>query len=159
MQRTTITLDDELDARLDAYMAATGAQNRSEAIRDLVRRGLGARPQAPAEAPCYGVVSCVVDHSVRSLAARLPQARLDRHDQAVATLSAPLGHSHSLEVTVMRGQVGQVSAFAESLFLERGIWHGALALVPVVEEAPHHHDHHDHAEDEPHSHPRVLSGF
>ena len=51
MQRTTIAIDDELAAALDAYMDSTGAGSRSEAIRDLVRRGLSARPEAPAEAP------------------------------------------------------------------------------------------------------------
>lgn len=159
MQRTTITLDDDLDAMLDAYMEATGAQSRSEAIRDLVRRGLTARPDAPPEAACYGVISCVVDHSVRNLGARLPQTRLDRHDQTVASLSTPIDHTHSLEVTVLRSQVGPVIAYAESLFLQRGVWHGALGLVPLGEdEEPHRHGD-NHGENAAHSHPRVLSGF
>ena len=40
MQRTTITLDDDLMARLDEFMADRQYANRSEAIRDLVRGGL-----------------------------------------------------------------------------------------------------------------------
>lgn len=38
MQRTTITIDDELAGALDAYMDSTGAGSRSEAIRDRSRR-------------------------------------------------------------------------------------------------------------------------
>ena len=157
MQRTTIAIDDDLAAALDAFMESTGAMSRSEAIRDLIRRGLSARPAAPAQAHCFGIVSCAVDQSVRNLAARVPQGRLDRHDQALAALSVPLDHTTSIDVTVMRGHVGEVSAYAEALFLERGVLHGALSLIPVAQDAaPHAH----HAgTTKKHTHLRVLSGF
>lgn len=157
MQRTTIAIDDDLASALDAYMRRTGALSRSEAIRDLVRRGLAAQPDAPREARCFGVVSCTVDQSVRNLAARVPQGRLDRHDQAVAALSVPLDHTTSLDVTVMRGRVADVAAYAEALFAERGVMHGALSLVPVVEQAASHT--HGPGERHQHRHLKVLSGF
>lgn len=157
MQRTTITLDDELTRQLDRYMENTGATSRSEAIRDLIRRGLISRDDCPSEAPCYGVISCTIDHSMRQLAARIPQSRLDRHDQTVASVSVPLDHSTTLDVTVMRSRVGDVSAYADALFLERGVMHGNLGLIPVSEDAtPHTH------EDGPaheHTHIKVQSGF
>jgi len=157
MQRVTITLDDDLAAELDQFMIESDAANRSEAIRDLVRRGLATRPDAPGEASCLGVVTCTMDQSVRNLAQRVPQDRLDRHDQTVAALSIPLDHSTSLEVAVMRGKVGPVAAFAQSLFLERGVMHGALALVPVAEgHAPHVHNAGDGHE---HTHTKVQPGF
>ena len=40
MQRVTITIDDDLTAELERYMAMHGYANRSEAIRDLARAGL-----------------------------------------------------------------------------------------------------------------------
>ena len=40
MQRVTITLDSDLIEELDRFMAARQYDNRSEAIRDLVRAGL-----------------------------------------------------------------------------------------------------------------------
>lgn len=162
MQRTTITLDDALAAQLDAYIDSAGAMSRSEAIRDLLRRGLGAQADAPEGAECYGVISYVVDQSVRNLATRLPQGRLDRHDQTIAALSVPLDHSHALEVTVMRGPARAVSHHAETLFLERGLMHGTLGLIPVTEDHAHHsHGHQSYGEGAPHSHshPRVLAGF
>lgn len=157
MQRTTIAIDDDLAAALDAYVGSTGAASRSEAIRDLVRRGLAARPEAPAHAACFAVVSCTVDQSVRGLALRVPQGRLDRHDQTIAALSVPLGHTTSVEVTVMRGEVGAVSAYAEALFSERGIMHGSTSLIPIVEEVSSHSHGDDHAHH--HHHLKVLSGF
>ncbi|MDF2619819.1 MAG: nikR [Xanthobacteraceae bacterium] len=157
MHRTTIAIDDELAAALDAYMASVGAANRSEAIRDLVRRGLSARIDAPSEALCFGVVSCAIDQSVRNLATRVPQGRLDRHDETIAVLTAPLDHTTSIDLMLMRGRVGEVSAYAEALFTERGVLHGTLSLIPVAEER-HSHAHPTGASRE-HRHLRVLSGF
>ena len=157
MQRITIAIDDDLAAQLDGFIQESGAANRSEAIRDLVRRGLSARPDGPALAPCFGVVSCAIDQSVRNLAARVPQGRLERHDQTVAALSVPLDHTTSVDVTVMRGQVGDIAAYAQALFLERGVMHGALSLIPVAQDESHHV--HNHGSPHAHTHLRVKSGF
>lgn len=157
MQRITIALDDALVAELDAHLEATGGSGRSEAIRDLVRRGLSTLPKSPASADCYGVVSCAIDQSVRNLASRVPQSRLDRHDQTIASLSVPLDHSTSIDIAVMRGRVADVSSYAEALFLERGVMHGALGLIPVAEDTTI-HVHHGGAM-HAHSHLRVKSSF
>lgn len=156
MQRITITMDDDLVAELDAHIDASGAFNRSEAIRDLVRRGLAARNRDRDSAGCYGVVSYAIDHSVRDLGRRVPQGRLDRHDQTVAALSVPVDHSSTVDVVVMRGTVGSVTDYAEGLFLERGILHGALHLIPVEAEV-HTHSHDDDAP--AHVHLRVQETF
>lgn len=156
MQRITITLDDDLADDLDAWMETHGAQSRSEAMRDLLRRGMAAQTTPPEGAQCYAVVSYVADLTTRNLAARLPQDRLNRHDQAVATLSVPLDHSHAVEVSVMRGEACAISQYAQALFLERGIYHGTLGVIPV--EADSHS--HSHPEDaHTHHHMRVLPGF
>ena len=159
MQRITITLTDDLAAELDRFMADSRARNRSEAIRDLVRRALLNRPDAPEAAPCLGVLSFTADHSLRNLGARLAQGRLDRHDQTLAALSVPLDHQTSLEVAVMRGKLHDIRSLAEALFLERGVMHGHAALIPVVEDGPHHA--HDHGDDHgiPHQHIRVQNSF
>ena len=157
MQRITIALDDALLADLDAHMGDIGGTSRSEAIRDLVRRGLSTIPDNRGNAACYGVVSYAIDQSVRNLAVRVPQSRLDRHDQTVASLSVPLDHSTSIDVAVMRGRVADVTAYAEALFLERGVMHGVLGLIPVVEDTVTHV--HDDSAPHKHTHLKVRSSF
>ncbi|SOC10864.1 nickel-responsive transcriptional regulator NikR [Rhodobacter maris] len=160
MQRVTITLTEDLATELDLFMAKSGAGNRSEAIRDLVRRALLTRTDVPAEAPCLAVMSCTVDQGVRNLGARLAQRRLDTHDHTLATLSVPLDHTTSLEIEVTRGTVDSVTRAAEAQFLERGVAHGALALIPVGEDAARHSHEHSHgAPGHEHSHIRVQAGF
>ncbi len=157
MQRITIALDDALVAELDAHLEVTGGSSRSEAVRDLVRRGLSTLPNTAQEARCYGVVSCAIDQSVRNLASRVPQGRLDHHDETVAAMSVPLDHSTSIDVAVMRGRVADVSAYAEALFLERGVMHGSLGLIPVAEDTTIHA--HPGGAMHAHTHLRVKSSF
>jgi Predicted transcriptional regulators containing the CopG/Arc/MetJ DNA-binding domain and a metal-binding domain len=154
MRRVTITIEDDLLAALDAFMARSGADNRSEAVREILRRGLA--PEAPEQADCVGVMSYVVDPSVRDLGRRVAQGRQDRHDSAVAALSVPLGHDASVEVAVLRGPVGEVRGIAEGLFLERGVRHGRLALAPVRREVSI-HEHGGRTSS--HSHLHVLDRF
>lgn len=44
MERITTSLDDALLADFDEYLARKGYQNRSEAVRDLIRDLLGQEP-------------------------------------------------------------------------------------------------------------------
>ena len=60
----------------------------------------------------------------------MPQSRLDHHDETVASLSVPVDHSSSVDVVVMRGRVADVAAYAEALFLERGVMHGRSGSSP-----------------------------
>lgn len=157
MQRVTVTIEPALLDELDSYMRLSGATNRSEAVRDLVRRGLS-RDGVPSDnSECVGVISYALDPTVRDLGRRVPQSRHAHHDRAVAALSVPLDHAAAVEVSVMRGSVGAVSAYANSLFLERGIRHGQLSLIPVRTEVEFHG--HGHGKPHSHSHLRVQESF
>lgn len=157
MQRITITIEPALLNELDTYMARSGATNRSEALRDLVRRGLVAESEHTPQAECVGVISYTLDPTVRELGRRVPQSRHEHHDCTIASMSVPLDHAAAVEVTVMRGEVEEVSTYANRLFLERGIRHGNLALIPVKTKV----ESHVHGEGEAHSHNhlRVQESF
>lgn len=154
MQRTTITLDDDLMARLDDFMADRRYANRSEAIRDLVRAGLErSSVAADPKAQCLAAAIYVYDHEARELASRLTHAAHDHHDLAISTLHVHLDHDSCMEVTVLRGEVGEVRHFADHVIAERGVRHGQLVLVPV-DESTEAHTHH-RARVGPHRHLHV----
>lgn len=156
MQRITITIEDELLDELDRFMEASGAFNRSEAVRDLMRRGL-AQGKTGQDALCFGIISYAVDHSKRDLARRLPMTRLDRHDQTVTALSVPVDHGSTVDVVVMKAPVEEVTTYANALFLERGVMHGQVALIPLAEETSFHS--HGAGTGHSHSHLRILGSF
>lgn len=150
MQRTTITLDDDLDARLDEYMAERGYANRSEAIRDLVRSGLEKEVLTGSpDKPCIGAAVYVYDHEARDLARRLTGIGHEHHDLSLSTLHVHLDHDSCLEVCILRGRTGDVRHYADHVISERGVRYGRLVLVPVDVSADTHahgkgHEHHTH---------------
>lgn len=149
MQRITITANDDFLAALDAHMRRTGVTNRSEALRDLARRGLEAVAETEElTGDCIGVVSFAYDRRMRDLDRKVAEARHARHDRIKASVSVPLDHGMAIEVAIMAGTPSDLADHAERLFLQRGVLHGHLALVPVEAE----HSTHAHGDEPPHEH-------
>jgi CopG family transcriptional regulator, nickel-responsive regulator len=114
VQRLTITVDDDLVAELDSFIAARGYANRSEAIRDLARSGLQQSNLEVAQGrECVATLSYVYDHAARQLPKRLTRDFHDHHNLAQATLHVHLDHDSCLEVTVLKGRSSEVKAFAD----------------------------------------------
>lgn len=146
MQRVTITLDDDLVEEIDVFIARRGYQNRSEAIRDLTRAGLGelATTSDP-DRDCVAAVVYTFDHEKRELARRLAAVHHHHHDLSLATTHVHLDEATCLEVTLLRGRVGEISHFAEHLTAERGVRYGRVVVVPIEGKGdrppPHGHTH------------------
>jgi CopG family nickel-responsive transcriptional regulator len=141
MQRVTITLDDDLSAAFERFRAERGYDNRSEAIRDLIRERLETeRLQQEPGGQCVATLSYVYNHHERELATRLTRAHHHQHDLAVSTLHVHLDHDHCLETVVLRGAVSRVRAFADAVIAQPGVRHGHLSVLPVrAAEQSHHH--------------------
>ncbi|WP_363346871.1 nickel-responsive transcriptional regulator NikR [Methylocystis echinoides] len=132
MQRVTVTIDDELMSALDRYMEAGGHQNRSEAVRDLVRAGLLKEPKVDDGArPCVAALVYVYDHETRQLSKKLVHDHHSHADMSIATLHVHLDVSSCLEVSLLKGQKSEVEHFASHLIGERGVRYGQLVVVPA----------------------------
>jgi CopG family transcriptional regulator, nickel-responsive regulator len=131
MQRITITIDDDLLDAVDGLMARRGYASRSEALRDIVRDMLDRQATDDPKAACIATLSYVFDHATRDLAGRLTSAHHDHHDLSVASMHVHLDHEACLEVSVLRGPSGTVTAFADALATQRGVRHAHLHLIPV----------------------------
>jgi CopG family transcriptional regulator, nickel-responsive regulator len=143
VQRITITIDDDLLEAVDGLMTQRGYTSRSEAFRDIVRDSLDRRNVDDPKAACIATLSFVFDHATRDLASRLTHAQHDHHDLSVASMHVHLDHDACLEVSVLRGPSGSVTAFADTLATQRGVRHANLHLIPVqVSNASHQHGDH-----------------
>lgn len=132
MERITISLEEELAQEFDALIRTRGYANRSEAVRDLLRREIEAQRLARAEAGnCVAALSYVYDHHERRLADRLTDMQHHAHDLVISSLHVHLDHDNCLEAVVLRGPTDTVREFADRISAERGVRHGALNLVPV----------------------------
>lgn len=151
MERLTISIDDDLAREFDAWIAAKGYLNRSEAVRDLVREKLGAELLDAGKAKwCIATLTYVYDRTEHAVAARVIQWQHAHHDLVVTSHSAPLDHRDCLETVIARGKASNLEACARQLIATKGIRHGNLHLVPLRTTvahvhhgvASHHHSHH-----------------
>ncbi|MFA5083500.1 MAG: nickel-responsive transcriptional regulator NikR, partial [Hydrogenophilaceae bacterium] len=72
MERYTISLEESLAQEFDDLIRRRGYANRSEAVRDMLRRELENDRLARDEAPhCVAALSYVYDHHERQLSERL----------------------------------------------------------------------------------------
>jgi CopG family nickel-responsive transcriptional regulator len=139
MQRITVTLDDDIVAELDRFIAARGYQNRSEAIRDLARTGMRhASEESGSRGNCVAALVYVYDHTKRELSKRLTRAFHDHHDLSLAAMHVHLDHESCLEIALLRGNIGEVRHLADRVVAERGVRHGKLVPIPVAFENERH---------------------
>jgi CopG family nickel-responsive transcriptional regulator len=132
MERFTISLDEGLAREFDDFIRARGYANRSEAVRDMLRRELEYRRLAQDEAPaCVASLSYVYNHHERQLAERLTEHQHHAHDLVVSTMHVHLDHDNCLETLILRGGTDAVRHLADHIVAERGVRHGQLNLIPV----------------------------
>jgi CopG family nickel-responsive transcriptional regulator len=152
MQRITITIDDALAGEIDRLAQSRGNQNRSEAVRDLVRAGIAhTRADSPTASQCVGAVLYVYEQGTRELPKRLAHAYQHQHDLSVATMRIALDHESCMEVAVLKGRTRDVQRLADRIIAERGVRHGRLMMIPAEIE----HERHSHGERRAHVHQHI----
>ena len=129
MGKTTrfgVSLDEDLLEPFDALCAHKGYTNRSEALRDLIRKALVEAAWEEAGGAGAGTLTMVYDHHKSDLAQKLMDIQHDFHDRIVATLHVHLDHYNCLEVLVLKGEPRRMQALADKLISCRGVKHGVF---------------------------------
>ena len=157
MERFTISLDDALAQEFDRLIAERGYDNRSEAVRDILRGHLDRlRESRDVDGPCVATLSYVYNHHERELAERLVEQQHAHHDLTLSTMHAHLDHDHCIETEILKGPARTVRRFADAMVAERGVRHGQLNLVMLEHGHSHVHTHpHEHDAHAGHSHPHT----
>lgn len=130
--RVTISLDTELLAAFDAYMSARRYDNRSEAIRDLIRDALSADDTNATGGDVMAVLTAICDAGVSDAASRLRALLADARDTVRTNLHFPLDPRRAAIVVVLRGPVADVRRLTEEVQAMRGITHGKTILLPLA---------------------------
>jgi CopG family nickel-responsive transcriptional regulator len=129
LTRITISLEDTLLEAFDKHIAGKGYENRSEAIRDLIRDRLIREEAKHSHSEQVAVVTMVFDHHARELAAKLIDKQHHHHDLVVSSLHVHLGERHCLEVSVLRGPGEKVTHLGDELLATKGVLHGNITFT------------------------------
>jgi CopG family transcriptional regulator, nickel-responsive regulator len=126
LERISLAVEKDLIERFDALVARAGKGNRSEAIRDLIRKRLVEEEWERGRKDAVASLTLVYDHGKRELADRLVDAGHEHHHQVLATLHVHLDHDLCLEVLALRGKPADLRHIAEHLISLKGVKHGQL---------------------------------
>jgi CopG family nickel-responsive transcriptional regulator len=130
LERISITIEPDLLARLDAFVASAGHSNRSEAIRDLIRGRL--IEEAGPDDEVTGVVAITYDHEQRDLSDRLVQVAHVHHGAVLATTHVHLDERHCLEMSALRGRRSELVHYAAHIIGMKGVRHGSFLVTRPV---------------------------
>jgi CopG family nickel-responsive transcriptional regulator len=127
--RFGVAMDRALLAEFDQRIATRGYENRSEALRDLVRADL-TRAAWDSGARVAATITLIYSTEVREIVARLTDVEREHAGVVVASLRVPLARERSLEVMVLQGAAGALEALAGRLSGTRGVL--SCALTPAT---------------------------
>jgi CopG family transcriptional regulator, nickel-responsive regulator len=129
LSRFGVSLEDDLLQAFDRSIGGQGYQNRSEAIRDLIRDHLIQKKIGLADTEVIGVVTLVYDHRVRHLSDLLADMQHKAHVAVNASLHIHLDEHNCLEVIVIRGRGDKVHEIAGKLIATKGVQNGKLVTT------------------------------
>ena len=126
--RTGVSLEQELLAQFDQAIAGKGYQNRSEAIRDLIRHHLVAKAIGKNRV-VVGTLTLIYDHHRPNLTEKLVEAQHRAGSKVLAATHVHLDHHNCLEVIIMKGRGSDLNDLANSILSLRGVKHGQLVIT------------------------------
>jgi len=129
--RTAVSLEPELLAEFDRYIRQRGYDNRSEAVRDLIREKLSEQELQRPRTQAVGVVALVFDHDRLQLPRQLTKLQHHHTPTVVSSIHIHLDKHHCLEVVVLRGKSSLVRELGDRLVGHRGVKYGKLFLTSV----------------------------
>ena len=134
VDRFTVSLDTELLAAFDRHIAARGYENRSEAVRDLIRDALLATPAEPGGAAACAFLTIVCDHRVSEGVRRLRACLATESECVRGVLQLPIDEHRDGMAIALCGPADRVRTAADRLSAIRGVTYGRLATMPVEEQ-------------------------
>ena len=129
LTRFGVSIPNTLLKDFDRLIGQKGYQNRSEAIRDLIRDSLVKEEWREGKQEMVGTVALVYSHHTRELSRLLTRMQHDHYKTILSTLHIHLDEHNCLEVLVVKGKGGDIKSISDRLIGIRGVKHGKLSLT------------------------------
>ncbi|MFH7319641.1 nickel-responsive transcriptional regulator NikR [Desulfurivibrio sp. D14AmB] len=126
LKRFSVSLEEGLLADFDEFIKRRQYTNRSEAIRDLIRK-VFVKEEWGEDKEVIGVITLVYDHHQFQIQERITEIQHDHHQLVTSATHVHMDHHNCLEVLIVRGRASMVQALAEKLIALRGVKDGHLA--------------------------------
>jgi CopG family transcriptional regulator, nickel-responsive regulator len=125
--RFGVSLEKSLLERFDALIRGRQYTNRSEALRDLIRRELVQREWQEGR-DVAGAITLIYDHHRREVLSKVTDTQHGFQKVIISTQHIHLDHHNCLEIIAARGKAEEVQRLADALTAIKGVRHGTLSM-------------------------------
>ena len=129
LKRFSVSLDEDLLKKFDSYILEQSYSNRSEAVRDMIRKGL-VQQEWESNDQVVGVITLVYDHHRPQLQERVTELQHEFYNIITSSTHVHMDHHNCLEVTIAKGRASDVQELARGLIALRGVKDGSLTMSP-----------------------------
>ena len=127
--RFGVSIKPDLLEKFDEHIKKEGYQNRSEAIRDLIRRSLITKKQYEPNSKAIGTFTMVYDHHIGNLTNRLLEIQHAHTSEILTTTHIHIDHNNCLEILVLKGNTKNIQRLSDNIKSLKGIKHGELVIT------------------------------
>ncbi len=126
--RFGVSIEPELLNKFDKIIKKEGYNNRSEAIRDLIRKDIVSDTIQQPDSEVIGTLTMIYDHHIGNLTNQLLDIQHDHHNEILNTTHIHIDHDTCLEVLIIKGKISNVKKLADNIKSLKGIKHGELVV-------------------------------
>ncbi len=119
--RFSITVPEKLLCEFEKYYYTEERDNRSEAVRSLMRSYIAGERWKCSDGEIFATVTIVYDHHLPELTRKLTLAQHDNGDVIICSTHVHINHETCLECIITKGLSNQIQRFTETLKNIRGI--------------------------------------
>jgi CopG family transcriptional regulator, nickel-responsive regulator len=127
--RFGVSIEPELLKNFDKIIKKEGYSNRSEKIRDLIRKNLINQEIKDPNSEVIGTLTMIYDHHTGNLTNKLLDLQHDHHSEILTTTHVHIDHNNCLEVLVLEGKTKNIQKLSDNIRALKGIKHGELVIT------------------------------
>lgn len=124
-------MEGHLLRKFDDLVKHKGYENRSEAVRDLVRDALIQHSWEKDEQVVAGSILLFYNHHQKNLLEELTKIQHSMHDNILATTHFHLNHASCLELIIVKGVAKDIQQLSNQLTSLKGVDYGKFTIAPV----------------------------
>ena len=128
LTRFGMCLDRDLLKTFDQLIDRKGYENRSEALRDLIRNAIVQEQWIDQQEIVVGVITLVYDLNRLELLESMTAIQHEYQDLILSSMSVYWDTDHSLQVIALKGRTASLKNLSDNLIALKGVIHGHFTL-------------------------------
>ncbi len=131
--RFGVSLEGSFLQAFDKHIKLKNYNNRSEAIRDLIREDF-VKKEWRENKEVAGTITLIYNHHQRELVNKLTELQHQYHTLVISSHHVHLDHNNCLETVVVKGKASKIEDLANRLRSGKGVRYGALTTATMAKE-------------------------